>query len=101
MNKDLTSKYKTPEDFRKLYDRIIADYRLEEYANSRRADTVCIRQAIMSIARENTNLTLKQIASIWNRHHSTVIHGLSNVKNAHETNDELYLEWELEIKRYF
>jgi len=101
MNHDLISKYQTPEDFKKLYNRIIADYQLEAYANSRNADVVSIRQAIMRMARENTNLTLKEIGSIWGKHYSTIIHGLENVKNAHETNDELYLDWELEVKRYF
>lgn len=91
----------TPEDFRKIYNLIIADYQLEEYANSRNADVVSIRQAIMRVARENTNLTLKEIGSIWGKHYSTIIHGLANVKNAHETNDELYLDWQLEVNRYF
>ena len=91
----------TPEDFRKMYNRIIADYQLEAYANSRNADVVSIRQAIMRMARENTNLTLKEIGSIWGKHYSTIIHGLANVKNAHETNDELYLDWQIEVSRYF
>lgn len=91
----------TPDDFRKLYNRIIADYQLEAYANSRNADVVSIRQAIMRMARENTNLTLKEIGSIWGKHYSTIIHGLENVKKAHETNDELYLDWQFEVNRYF
>jgi len=97
----INRKQLTPDDFRKLYNRIIADYRLTEYANSRNADTVCIRQAIMKIAKEKTNLTLKQIGSIWGIDHSTVIHGLRRVEDAHETNDEIYLDWESEVYKYF
>ena len=100
MNNDLISKYQTPDDFRKLYDRIIADYRLEAYANSRKAGVVCIRQVIMRLARENTNLTLKEIASIWGFDHSTVIHGLRRAAESHETNDEMYLDWQFEVNRY-
>jgi len=91
----------TPDDFRKLYNRIIADYQLEEYANSRNADVVCIRQAIMKIARARTTLSLKQIGSIWGKDHSTVIHGLRRVENAYDTNDDIYLDWESEVYRYF
>ena len=94
-------KQMTAQDFRKIYNLIIADYQLEEYANGRTADVVCIRQAIMKIARERTSLSLTQIGSIWGKHYSTIIHGLDNVKKAHETNDELYLDWESEICRYF
>ena len=97
----INRKQLTPDDFRKLYNRIIADYQLQEYANSRNADVVCVRQAIMKIAREKTNLNLNQIGSIWGKHYSTIIHGLENVKKAHETNDEIYLNWELEVYRYF
>jgi chromosomal replication initiator protein len=91
----------TLEDFRKMYNRIIEDYKLEAYANGRTADVVCIRQAIMKIARARTSLSLKQIGSIWGKDHSTVIHGLKRVENAYDTNDELYLSWELETYRYF
>jgi chromosomal replication initiation ATPase DnaA len=48
----------------------------------------------MKIARARTTLSLTQIGSIWGKHYSTIIHGLDNVKKAHETNDELYLDWE-------
>ena len=89
------------QDFRKVYDKILDDYKLTDYADGRRADVVCIRQAIMRMARENTNLTLKEIGSIWGKHYSTIIHGLENVKKAHETNDELYLDWQIEVSRYF
>jgi chromosomal replication initiation ATPase DnaA len=91
----------TPEDFRKLYNRIIADYQLEAYANSRNADVVCIRQAIMKIARARTTLSLKQIGSIWGKDHTTVIHALKRVANAYDTNDDIYLDWESEVYRYF
>lgn len=91
----------TPDDFRKLYNRIIADYQLEAYANSRNADVVSIRQAIMRMARENTNLSLKQIGSIWGKDHSTVIHGLRRAADSYDTNDEIYLDWESEVYRYF
>jgi len=91
----------TPDDFRKMYNRIIADYKLEAYANGRTADVVCIRQAIMKIARARTTLSLKQIGSIWGKDHSTVIHGLKRVENAYDTNDDIYLEWESEVYRYF
>lgn len=91
----------TPDDFRNMYNRIIADYKLEAYANGRTADVVCIRQAIMKIARARTSLSLKQIGSIWGKDHSTVIHGLRRVDNAYDTNDEIYLDWESEVYRYF
>ena len=91
----------TAEDFRRIYDIIIEDHRLTEFANGRTSDVVSIRQAIMRVARENTNLTLKEIGSIWGKHYSTIIHGLENVKKAHETNDELYLDWQFEVNRYF
>ena len=94
-------KQMTAEDFRKIYDIIIDDYKLNDYANGRTADVVCIRQAIMKIARSRTNLNLKQIGSIWGKDHSTIIHGLKRVANAYDTNDELYLDWEKEIYRYF
>ena len=90
-----------PEDFRKMYNRIIADYKLEAYANGRTADVVCIRQAIMKIARARTKLSLKQIGSIWNKDHSTVIHGLKRAADSYDANDELYLDWESEVYRYF
>lgn len=89
------------EDFRKVYDKILEDYKLTDYADGRRADVVCIRQAIMKIARNRTNMTLKQIGEIWGKDHSTVIHGLRRVNNAYDTNDELYLDWESEIYNYF
>lgn len=89
------------EDFRKVYDKILEDYKLTNYADGRRADVVCIRQAIMKIARNRTQMTLKQIGEIWGKDHSTVIHGLRRVNNAYDTNDELYLDWESEIYNYF
>ena len=91
----------TAEDFRKIYDMVIDDYKLTDYADGRTADVVCIRQAIMKIARARTKLSLKQIGSIWNKDHSTVIHGLKQVENAYDTNDDIYLEWENEVYRYF
>ena len=100
-HEEMKRKQLTPDDFRKLYNRIIADYQLEAYANSRNADVVCIRQAIMKIARARTTLSLKQIGSIWGKDHSTVIHGLRRVENAYDTNDEIYLDWESEVYRYF
>ena len=89
------------EDFRKVYDKILEDYKLTDYSDGRRADVVCIRQAIMKIARNRTQMTLKQIGEIWGKDHSTVIHGLRRVNNAYDTNDELYLDWESEIYNYF
>ena len=89
------------EDFRKVYEIILDDYKLTNYADGRRADVVCIRQAIMKIARNRTQMTLKQIGEIWGKDHSTVIHGLRRVNNAYDTNDELYLDWESEIYNYF
>lgn len=89
------------EDFRKVYEIILDDYKLTNYANGRRADVVCIRQAVMKIARNRTQMTLKQIGEIWGKDHSTVIHGLRRVNNAYDTNDELYLDWESEIYTYF
>ena len=89
------------EDFRKVYEIILEDYKLTDYADGRRADVVCIRQAIMKIARNRTQMTLKQIGEIWKKDHSTVIHGLRRVNNAYDTNDELYLDWESEIYNYF
>ena len=89
------------EDFRKVYDKILDDYKLTDYAGGRRADVVCIRQAIMKIARNRTQMTLKQIGEIWGKDHSTIIHGLRRVNNAYDTNDELYLDWESEIYNYF
>ena len=55
----------------------------------------------MKIARNRTQMTLKQIGEIWGKDHSTVIHGLRRVNNAYDTNDELYLDWESEIYNYF
>lgn len=89
------------EDFKKVYNKILEDYKLTDYAKGRRADVVCIRQAIMKIARNRTNMTLKQIGEIWGKDHSTIIHGLRRVNNAYDTNDELYLDWESEIYQYF
>ena len=89
------------EDFRKVYQTILEDYKLTDYADGRRSDVVCIRQAIMKIARNRTNMTLKQIGEIWGKDHSTIIHGLRRVNNAYDTNDELYLDWESEIYNYF
>ena len=89
------------EDFRKVYEIILDDYKLTNYADGRIDDVVCIRQAIMKIARNRTQMTLKQIGEIWGKDHSTVIHGLRRVNNAYDTNDELYLDWESEIYNYF
>lgn len=100
-NNAKSKKKLSAEDFRKLYDKILEDYKLTHYADGRRADVVCIRQAIMKIARNRTNMTLKQIGEIWGKDHSTVIHGLRRVNNAYDTNDELYLDWESEIYTYF
>ena len=94
-------KQMTAEDFKRIYDIIIEDHRLTEFKDGRTSDVVCIRQAIMKIARNRTNMTLKQIGEIWGKDHSTVIHGLRRVNNAYDTNDELYLDWESEIYTYF
>ena len=91
----------TAEDFRRIYDIIIEDHMLTEFANGRTSDVVCIRQAIMKIAKNRTRMTLKQIGSIWGKDHSTIIHGLKRVANAYDTNDDIYLEWESEVYRYF
>ena len=100
-NNAKSKKKLSAEDFRKVYDKILDDYKLTDYAEGRRADVVCIRQAIMKIARNRTQMTLKQIGEIWGKDHSTVIHGLRRVNNAYDTNDELYLDWESEIYNYF
>ena len=100
-NSAKSKKKLSAEDFRKVYDKILDDYKLTNYADGRRADVVCIRQAIMKIARNRTQMTLKQIGEIWGKDHSTVIHGLRRVNNAYDTNDELYLDWESEIYNYF
>ena len=100
-NNAKSKKKLSAEDFRKVYDKILDDYKLTNYADGRRADVVCIRQAIMKIARNRTKMTLKQIGEIWGKDHSTVIHGLRRVNNAYDTNDELYLDWESEIYTYF
>ena len=100
-NNAKSKKKLSAEDFRKVYDKILEDYKLTDYADGRRADVVCIRQAIMKIARNRTQMTLKQIGEIWGKDHSTVIHGLRRVNNAYDTNDELYLDWESEIYNYF
>jgi len=55
----------------------------------------------MKIARARTTLSLKQIGSIWGKDHSTVIHGLRRAADSYDTNDEIYLSWELEVYRYF
>ena len=89
------------EDFRKVYEIILDDYKLTDYADGRRADVVCIRQAIMKIARNRTQMTLKQIGEIWGKDHSTVIHGLRRAADSYDTNDEIYLDWESEVYRYF
>jgi chromosomal replication initiation ATPase DnaA len=91
----------TAEDFRRMYEIIIDDHKLDEFANGRTSDVVCIRQAIMKIARARTTLSLKQIGSIWGKDHSTIIHGLKRVANAYDTNDKIYLDWENEVYRYF
>ena len=100
-NNAKSKKKLSAEDFRKVYEIILEDYKLTNYADGRRADVVCIRQAIMKIARNRTNMTLKQIGEIWGKDHSTIIHGLRRVNNAYDTNDELYLDWESEIYNYF
>jgi chromosomal replication initiation ATPase DnaA len=55
----------------------------------------------MKIARARTTLSLTQIGSIWGKDHTTVIHALKRVANAYDTNDDIYLDWESEVYRYF
>ena len=100
-NNAKSKKKLSAEDFRKVYEIILDDYKLTDYADGRRADVVCIRQAIMKIARNRTQMTLKQIGEIWGKDHSTVIHGLRRAADSYDTNDEIYLDWESEVYRYF
>ena len=53
----------------------------ELLGNKRNARIVTARQVVFYLTRKHTDMTLKEVGTQLNRHHSTVIHGVESVKS--------------------
>lgn len=61
--------------------------------NSRKKEVVCLRHYLMTILKENTLLSLKEIGQLLGgRDHSTVIHAIHETRSREAVEDELYFK---------
>ena len=60
---------------------------------SRARGLVLCRHAYYHIAREKMGLKLAQIGSFFNRDHTTIIHGLTKVKNMISIDDDITIQF--------
>jgi hypothetical protein len=65
----------------------------------RRRKVVMARHVFMYLARTNMDVSLCAIARFLGVDHTTVINGINRIQNMIDTNDELYLEFLLAVRR--
>ena len=69
----------------------------EIIGTSRSRSLVLCRHAYYHIAREKMGLKLAQIGSFFNRDHTTIIHGLTKVKDMISIGDEITIQFILQV----
>lgn len=78
-----------PED---LISRIAAAYEIsieDIHGRSHRPEIVRARHAAMYLIREHTELSYPQIGRLFNRHHTSVLHGVASIEGARRVNRKL------------
>ena len=64
---------------------------VELIGKTRRRDIVMARHCVMWIMRKKQHMTLSMIGKVFDRDHTSVIHGITKVNDYLDTHDEVYL----------
>lgn len=84
-----------------LFKDFLKEHEIYHLINTRNKEISTIKCIFISIIREKTTCSLKEIGKLFNLiDHSTVIHNIKKAANLKETKDNEYLCWSKEIELF-